>query len=1018
MESDPIEPQFNFPYQLQYSHHGRGGNRRQLFIDYGKTIMIDVGKDGEILSQRSKGENLTKYAADHPVLPLSETAEEVTLPVKDKIIGHNIEKNKKLKNFLQRVQKMFSHGKKYGKIDDAKTILSTTQQCINSLEFHQPDYHNVSIHDILGENVPKWFTEMYTEYSEIEGYIPQYHNYKYAGGCIDTLSVDDSHCYIASAAGENFDQLRLTFVSKKTKGILRSYSTEEIRLQDTIYGIKSRKVQQEQFITTLTDDQCFLYKFTPDSPEGKLSVVHECSNRRIQSIDISPYIPGECVLVDDDGQCYLWSTGSLDTICAHGEPRFHVNDSWRHVQYGSHPRHVVYADQTAVQMFDLRMKGQQGVDLFSLPSDILYNRERIRAVSRHSASSFYHLVATDYKLLIMDERYQKYPVLRWEHMLISPPQYMSVVSEADDSSGEADDNFIYIGSQYPPEVHAFRFSARNGQPPLSIAQPHRASSITDISKWPQFCDKCPNVDKLHNRLDTSLAGIATVPWQQGHVIFQMDSHGEIFHQAFSKDSQSSADITFSAGIGSHDLKPHPSAVERAQSWIESWGEMMKRQLSSDLSMRDIQTSLLGIFNSNDPHKSCCVCNPDLVYLPGSADNTVETGCCNACMVELEDGYNFISSIQKDGVMPSTSDMRPCNLREVKSVPTDNALSKLLMKQWFGDEDSHTFEEIMTTWDKEVKEKKGAKKSGQDRCLPDMTEESVIERLQSRSKGQTCSRHRTPHTSAEIENIEPSTASDRDNPDQGQRLRTDEGQKSRKRRHSASSSGSSKTLSQKKKGSSVNSEVTGSIVPGSSLSDISATIPIIDGNIARLASVSGNQQLENKRNKSHKQTTPCNSQSNKQTALSESEKSCRDNNSVSLFSNQVSESHHSSSQFKIPSSSGKKKSGKQKQHHKPSPSESNVNTASEISVNTGSEDLFDSPESLRDSQLEGLSSEFSAVSCRGMLSSQLSRQPVMRQLFSSKETDRQARSSAIKTPNENDFGISPRKSVQRKHLSGF
>jgi hypothetical protein len=69
----------------------------------------------------------------------------------------------------------------------------------------------------------------------------------------------------------------------------------------------------------------------------------------------SPYIPSECVLVDDDGQCYLWSTGRLDTICAQGEPRFHVNDSWRHVQYGSHPRHVVYADQTAVQMFDLRV---------------------------------------------------------------------------------------------------------------------------------------------------------------------------------------------------------------------------------------------------------------------------------------------------------------------------------------------------------------------------------------------------------------------------------------------------------------------------------------------------------------------------------------------------------------------------------------------------------------------------------------------------------------------------------------
>jgi hypothetical protein len=65
-------------------------------------------------------------------------------------------------------------------------------------------------------------------------------------------------------------------------------------------------------------------------------------------------------------------------------------------------------------------------------------------------------------------------------MLISPPQYMSVVSEADNSLGEADDNFIYIGSQYPPDVHAFRFSARNGQPPLSVAQPHKASSITYV----------------------------------------------------------------------------------------------------------------------------------------------------------------------------------------------------------------------------------------------------------------------------------------------------------------------------------------------------------------------------------------------------------------------------------------------------------------------------------------------------------------------------------------------------------
>ena len=56
-------------------------------------------------------------------------------------------------------------------------------------------------------------------------------------------------------------------------------------------------------------------------------------------------------------------------------------------------------------------------------------------------------------------------------MLTSPPQYMSSLHDA------ADDNFIYIGSQYPADVHAFRFSAHHGQPPLSVAQPYRASSI-------------------------------------------------------------------------------------------------------------------------------------------------------------------------------------------------------------------------------------------------------------------------------------------------------------------------------------------------------------------------------------------------------------------------------------------------------------------------------------------------------------------------------------------------------------
>ena len=74
----------------------------------------------------------------------------------------------------------------------------------------------------------------------------------------------------------------------------------------------------------------------------------------------------------------------------------------------------------------------------------------------------------------------------------------------------------------------------------------------------------------------------------------MDSNGEIFHQVFSRNCPSTADVTFSAEMGSWNLKPNLTAVERAQCWINSWGEMMKRQLANEMKTREIKASVLGM----------------------------------------------------------------------------------------------------------------------------------------------------------------------------------------------------------------------------------------------------------------------------------------------------------------------------------------------------------------------------------------------------------------------------------------
>ena len=70
----------------------------------------------------------------------------------------------------------------------------------------------------------------------------------------------------------------------------------------------------------------------------------------------SPYIPGECVVSLSDGSCYQWQGERLRLFADTNIPRFRVSDLWNHVHYGSHPKQIIYCDQTALQIMDLRVK--------------------------------------------------------------------------------------------------------------------------------------------------------------------------------------------------------------------------------------------------------------------------------------------------------------------------------------------------------------------------------------------------------------------------------------------------------------------------------------------------------------------------------------------------------------------------------------------------------------------------------------------------------------------------------------
>ena len=51
-----------------------------------------------------------------------------------------------------------------------------------------------------------------------------------------------------------------------------------------------------------------------------------------------------------------------------------------------------------------------GHDLFALPSNVLHLKERIRVCQCYHGNPFYHILATDYSLLMVDERFPTRPV--------------------------------------------------------------------------------------------------------------------------------------------------------------------------------------------------------------------------------------------------------------------------------------------------------------------------------------------------------------------------------------------------------------------------------------------------------------------------------------------------------------------------------------------------------------------------------------------------------------------------------
>ncbi|XP_076103668.1 uncharacterized protein LOC143072558 isoform X3 [Mytilus galloprovincialis] len=697
-------PDKSFPYQLY-----KPSKKREVFLSYGSHDNIDVDNitEKQFYPQKIPEGFLNKKISlkpCRPTLPLHEEPQIVEYPLKDRVTDPVTDERKEIVSLI--------HNLKYNRgivrVKPGNTSRKSANfKCFNGLksrleQFNVQDENRDDI--MVNDFLPKQFhhlEHLYHKYKDITE-IQKVNSY-YADGCLGYLpssSPESAGCLIRPCG--SFQEFKISYLDYDEMECVTVKNIGYIDTCDEIYGTTAGCTRGKGFIVSRHLTKCKMYSYADDLNlplvgELQLESCHPTSQC------LSPYIPGECLTATNIGSVYLWSQERKEEMLKPNEHRFSCRDQWRQAIFSSHPRQLLSADCTKVELFDLRKKSNDGVDLFALPSKFLHPNERIRIIKQHSP--FLYVIATDYMLILVDERFPGHPLLQWQHLLRNPPQYMSVLADI----GKEKQSLISIASQNPMETYCYMFQGGVHKTLQGIGSPWQLTRIDDFTKFDEICKTTDKISVEHKYKRDSLLGLQCVPFKDGLVAYQLDVHGDIYYQVFQPTNQNT-DKTYAAGPGMNDLVLDEVTLEKGRKWIkgvnkawDEWNDDETRFVHSS----DVTSFFEEIVLEKPSHIMCQLCNGDIDTndagddnMDGSkqdkGDNSYEF--CHACRQYLRTGKLIANNASKDRVCSiSSEELR--SLPNVASLPTD-VLSQMITRLW----KEEPVDDLLPLRDEEVKKK--------------------------------------------------------------------------------------------------------------------------------------------------------------------------------------------------------------------------------------------------------------------------------------------------------------------------
>ncbi|CAE1331984.1 TAF1C [Acanthosepion pharaonis] len=515
MSNNTCYPSFSF-LPLQWNHHPR----RNFFLDCGTLGSVYVCEDGETLVQKTHNDQKCHLCAQFPSLPLFKKPKYGISGI-DPVDQQNLKK---------RNQKFLYLGKR---MKELKTLLKRKKykpDAILNLLKSVYDYENgdCSMESVLDNfNQITELRKVYERYSDLFNVDVQKTNTSFTGGCLHIVNIpgepsraENDSVHMAAVLGPKLNKIKIFRADLEKSGLISVDESEMIEIESSqpLFELSNQCLYDQSLLAGRSKDSCFLYNI---STENSIKCLDKISlkNEDLTSVFMSPYIPAECLIATDSGSVYLWNADKgYDLV--YGLPKgVKCLSRWRDVHYGSHPRSFVLTDHSSMDLFDLRT-GKKATNLFSLPCRHLKNRERLQVSKFSTRNSFQHFLATDYALFLLDERYPRYPVLQWQHMLEGLPQYMCLVTEVVQSLQE---DVLMVGSQYPAEVINIQYRTFETNPPIAVTSPWRISKPLDLFYINNMHHKVEDFF-VKKRLTASCIGIVGQPLNpEGMLAFQVCS---------------------------------------------------------------------------------------------------------------------------------------------------------------------------------------------------------------------------------------------------------------------------------------------------------------------------------------------------------------------------------------------------------------------------------------------------------------------------------------------------------------